>query len=222
MQLTATTFTTLDGVMQGPGGPDEDRSGGFAHGGWVVPFFDDGVGRIVADIFTRTEAVLFGRTTYDMMAAYWPQVTDPGDIVARTLNVVPKHVVTSKPQTLAPWTEVVPIDGDVVARVRALKQREGGELQVHGSHVLLQTLLRERLVDQLHVLVFPVVVGAGKRLFASDDLAFSLTAEHNEMTASGVVYTRYVPGGEVGREEFVVEGGKEVIKRHGSVRESPR
>jgi dihydrofolate reductase len=212
MELTATTFITLDGVMQGPGGPDEDRAGGFEHGGWAVPFFDEDVGRVISDIFTRTEAVLFGRTTYDMMAAYWPQVTDPGDVVARKLNTVPKHVVTSRPQTLASWTAVEPIEGDVVARVRALKQRAGGELQVHGSHQLLQTLLRERLVDELHVLCFPVVVGAGKRLFADDAPAMSLRAEHSEMSRSGVVYTRYVPGGDITRQSFVVEDGKEVVR----------
>ncbi|WAC67166.1 dihydrofolate reductase family protein [Agrococcus sp. SL85] len=171
MRLVAHEFMTLDGVMQGPGGSEEDTSGGFRHGGWVAPAFDDTVGEVVTGWFARTDALLFGRTTYDMMAAYWPLVTDPDDPVAQRLNTAPKHVVsTTLDPAEAPWQGTASvIADDVVARIRALKDGGEGELQVHGSWQLLQTLIDERLLDELRLIVFPVVVGRGKRLF--DDVA---------------------------------------------------
>ena len=171
MRLIAHEFMTLDGVMQGPGGAEEDTSGGFRYGGWVAPAFDETVGEAVTGWFATTDALLFGRVTYGMMADYWPQVTDPDDPVAQRLNTAPKHVVstTLRPED-ATWggTESV-IGDDVVERIRALKEGGDGELQVHGSWQLLQTLIAAGLLDELRLIVFPTVVGPGKRLF--DDVA---------------------------------------------------
>ncbi len=167
MRLVAHEFMTLDGVMQGPGRRDEDTEGGFRWGGWVAPSFDEAVGEVVSGWFERTDALLFGRRTYDMMAGYWPQVTDDGDPVAQRLSTAPKHVVsTTLRLDEAPWavTESVIAD-DVPERIRALKSTGDGELQVHGSWRLLQTLIAEHLLDELRLIVFPVIVGEGKRVF---------------------------------------------------------
>lgn len=167
MRLVAHEFMTLDGVMQGPGGPDEDTSGGFRWGGWGATIFDDVVAETVDGWFQKTDALLFGRTTYDMMAAYWPQVTDPDDHVATRLNSMPKHVVsgTLSPRD-APWEHTTSVfSTDVAQRIRDLKQSGEGELQVHGSWQLLQTLLAESLIDELRLIVVPKVIGSGKRVF---------------------------------------------------------
>src|SRR5699024_5701021 len=161
MKLTVHTFVTLDGVMQSPGAPQEDTTGGFDRGGWTVPYVDEDFGRIVTDWFTRTTELLYGRRTYDVMAAHWPQVTDPDDVVATTLNARPKHVVSTT-LTNPTWHNTVSlVRDDVVATVRALKERAGEELQVHGSWQLVQTLHRAGLVDEYRVIEFPVVVGGG-------------------------------------------------------------
>ena len=167
MRLVAHEFMTLDGVMQGPGGAEEDTSGGFRWGGWGATIFDDVVAETVEGWFRSTEALLFGRTTYDMMAAYWPQVTDPGDAVAARLNAAPKHVVsTTMRQADAPWQHTASvIADDVTERIRALTQAGEGELQVHGSWQLLQTLHAARLLDELRLIVVPTVIGEGKRVF---------------------------------------------------------
>ncbi|WP_306233749.1 dihydrofolate reductase family protein [Agrococcus beijingensis] len=167
MRLVAHEFMTLDGVMQGPGGAEEDTSGGFRWGGWGATIFDDVVAETVDGWFKKTDALLFGRTTYDMMADYWPQVTDPDDLVAARLNAMPKHVVSG---TLsagdAPWEHTASVfSTDVPQRIRDLKAAGEGELQVHGSWQLLQTLLAESLIDELRLIVVPKVIGSGKRVF---------------------------------------------------------
>ncbi|MCH1881834.1 dihydrofolate reductase family protein [Agrococcus sp. ARC_14] len=168
MRLVAHEFMTLDGVMQGPGGAEEDTTGGFRWGGWGATIFDDVVAETVDGWFQHTDALLFGRTTYDMMAAYWPQVTDPDDTVAARLNAAPKHVVTTTLDPAdGPWASTTSvIADDVPARIRRLKQQGDGELQVHGSSRLLQTLIAERLLDELRLIVVPTVIGSGKRVFA--------------------------------------------------------
>ena len=133
MKLTLTTFVTLDGVMQAPGGVDEDPSGGFKFGGWLVPFGDADMGRIITGIFEQADAILFGRRTYDMMYAYWPQVTDPTNVVAKALNTLPKYVATRHAATLT-WQNSHALHGDYAEAIRALKAQPGRELQVHGSH----------------------------------------------------------------------------------------
>ena len=139
MKLTLNTFLSLDGVMQGPGGPDEDRTGGFDRGGWVVPFVDEDFGAVVSGWFAQTDEVLLGRTTYDMMQTFWSQVTDPDDLVATVLNTRPKHIVSTTLRDPS-WHNSSVIAGDVVAAVEQLKARPGGELQVHGSCGLAHTL----------------------------------------------------------------------------------
>jgi dihydrofolate reductase len=166
MLLSVHTFVSLDGVMQGPGAPEEDPSNGFDRGGWVVPFAD-GLGGIVDDDwFAHADAILLGRTTYQLMEPYWSKITDPNDPVATALNGLPKYVVstTLTPQT-ATWASTEVIADDVVGRVTKLKQAPGRELQVHGSWQLAQTLHQAGLVDIYRLLVFPIVIGAGKRLF---------------------------------------------------------
>lgn len=210
MKLTVTAFTSLDGVMQGPGGPDEDASNGFDLGGWVVPFVDEGFGTIVTDIFSRVDEILLGRTTYDMMHGFWPQITDPDDPVARALNTLPKHVATHRPDSLE-WENSHPIVGDVVEAVSELKTKPGRELQVHGSHGLVQTLLEAGLVDELSLLTFPVVLGRGKRLFGDGAVSTSMRLDSGLITDAGVVFARYQPSGPVVQQGLAVEDGREVV-----------
>ncbi|MBZ2197017.1 dihydrofolate reductase family protein [Ruania sp. N2-46] len=218
MRLTVHEFVTMDGVMQGPGGPDEDTSGGFAQGGWMVPFGDEDFGSIVDTWFAATGAFLLGRTTYDMMQEYWSRITDPGNAVAVALNTLRKHVVTSA-GTTARWanTDVIPAGSDaaVVEAVRALKAGPGrGELQVHGSHRLARTLHVAGLVDTYRLISFPVLVGAGKRLFEPGDDPAAFTVLETRITSTGGVYqvlerSTAAPA----RAEYVVgEDGKESVR----------
>ncbi len=208
MELTVTTFVTLDGVMQGPGGPDEDRTGGFAYGGWVVPHFDEQVGAHIDAWFRRADEFLLGRSTYRMMYEYWSTVTDPDDIVAAKLNGLPKHVAT-RTLTELEWGNATVIQGDVVEAVRALKDRPGGELQVHGSAGLIQDLLRAGLVDELRVVTFPVTVGSGKRLFEEGVPATTFELTSVTGTPSGVTVATYRPIGPITLGEYVVQDGRE-------------
>jgi dihydrofolate reductase len=166
MLLSVNTFVSLDGVMQGPGAPEEDQSNGFDRGGWVVPFVDHLGGVVDDDWFAHADAILLGRTTYQLMQPYWSTITDSDDPVAAALNGLPKYVVstTLTPET-ATWATTEVISHDVTDRVAKLKQAPGRELQVHGSWQLAQTLHQAGLVDIYRLLVFPVVIGAGKRLF---------------------------------------------------------
>jgi len=195
MRLTATTFVTLDGVMQAPGGPDEDRSGGFEHGGWSVPYADEEFGRHVVTWFEQADAFLLGRRTYEIFAGYWPKMTDPADPIASRLNGLPKYVA-SRTLASADWEGATLIEGDVVAAVRRLKEQPGRELQVHGSGELLQTLMEADLVDEHRLFLYPVLTGRGRRLFREAGPARSLKLETSEVSPSGVivsVYTRKGP-----------------------------
>lgn len=194
MRLTVTTFITLDGVVQGPGAPQEDTSGGFEHGGWVVPHIDDDFGAVIDGIFSKVDAFLFGRTTYDLFASYWPKVTDEQDPVAGPLNKLPKHVVTSRPLTTG-WDGTYVVSGDVATEVARLKEQPGDELQVHGSGRLAQALLAHGLVDQYNLLVFPVVLGSGKRLFDNVVAPAGLRLTGTRTTGSGIAVSTYEPTG---------------------------
>jgi dihydrofolate reductase len=198
MQLTVTTFLSVDGVYQGPGGPDEDRSGGFVRGGWLVPHFDEETGHFMDEVFERVDAFLLGRRTYDIFAASWPDATDPDALVASRLNTLPKYVASSTLKDPT-WANTTVLDGDLRTAVRQLKARDGRELQVHGSGRLVQWLLAEDLVDRLNLLVFPVVVGAGRRLFAESGVATGLALDESRTTPSGVTISVYRP---IGRPEF--------------------
>jgi len=198
MQLTITTFISVDGVMQGPGGPDEDRSDGFDRGGWLVPHFDEATGLFMNEAFDKADAFLLGRRTYEIFAAYWPKVTDPDDPVAGRLNTLPKYVVSTRLGS-ASWHNSTIVKGDIPAEVARLKELPGRELQVHGSGILAQTLLENDLVDEWRLLVFPVIVGAGRRLFPDDGVATGLRLVDSRMTGSGVAIHVYQP---TGRPEF--------------------
>ena len=188
-ELTLTTFLTLDGVMQAPGGPGEDPSGGFTHEGWVVPHVDDVFGMTMSEIFTQADAFLLGRTTYDIFAAYWPKVTDPNDLVARKLNGLPKFVA-SRTRTTFDWSGTSHIP-DVVRGVAELKQRFARDVQVHGSCGLAQTLIANDLIDEYRLLTFPVLLGSGKCLFGSGTAPSTLSLVRSITTSKGVVISVY-------------------------------
>jgi len=196
MRLTVTTFVTLDGVVQGPGAPHEDTSGGFTRGGWVVPYVMDDAdfGAIIEEVFGKADAFLLGRTTYDLFSSYWPLVTDEQDPVAGPLNKLPKHVVTSRPLT-GDWAGTSVVSGDVPAAVARLKEEPGDELQVHGSGLLTQALLAHGLVDEYRLIVFPVVLGEGKRLFADVREPVKMRLTGTRTTGSGLALCTYETAG---------------------------
>jgi dihydrofolate reductase len=199
VKLTLHTFLTVDGVMQGPGGADEDTSGGFERGGWVVPYFDEAFGEIVAGWFEAADAILLGRTTYTMMYEYWSQVDDPDDIVATKLNGLPKFIASSTLRD-PDWHDSTVLSGYVVEEVTRLKQRPGRELQIHGSCGLARTLHAAGLIDEYRLLVFPVCVGEGKRLFTDGAPATGFTLVDSRVTGAGAVYSVLRPAPfEVGR-----------------------
>ena len=177
--------------------------------GLLVPFGDADMGRIITGIFEQADAILFGRRTYDMMYAYWPQVTDPTNVVAKALNTLPKYVATRHAATLT-WQNSHALHGDYAEAIRALKAQPGRELQVHGSHGLIQLLLREGLVDQFNIWTYPVLVGAGKHLFGSPEVSATLRLMSSEQTSTGVIVSRYVPVGPLkANQSFAVKDGKE-------------
>ena len=192
MKLTATMMLSLDGVYQGPGGPDEDRRGGFERGGWVAPLFDEEGGRFVTSVFERADALLLGRRTWEIFEAYWPH-HDEGDPVSHGINVLPKYVPSSTLKDPG-WNTHV-IAGDVEAAVRELKAMPGRELQVHGSGGLLRWLLERDLVDELIVELFPVVVGDGLRLLPGHGQTHALSLVESRSTPSGVTLLTYRPTG---------------------------
>jgi dihydrofolate reductase len=185
MKLTLTQFVTLDGVYQGPGGPNEDTSGDFRHGGWLVPFFDEALGKYMEAVFGEVDAFVLGRKTYEIFAASWPKATDPDDPIASRLNTLPKYVA-SRTLTTADWQNSTVLDGDVAAEVAKLKDQPGRELQMHGSGALAQTLFDAGLIDTIRLIVFPVVLGSGKRLFAEGRTPSSFRLADVTTTPSGV------------------------------------
>ena len=211
-KIVAGTFITLDGVLQAPGGPDEDRDGGFQHGGWLVPHVDDRFVEIMTDWTEKAGAFLLGRRTYEIFAASWPNATDPNDSVATALNQRPKYVASRTLDHLA-WHNSSVLKGEVVEAVRKLKAEDGGEIQVHGSGHLLQTLLKHDLVDTLRIWQFPVVVGTGKRLFGEGARPGTFKLVETQTTGPGAVLHVYERAGdlrygivEVGEETVVFDG----------------
>ncbi|HEX2057736.1 MAG TPA: dihydrofolate reductase family protein [Actinomycetota bacterium] len=200
-KLIVNTFLTLDGVMQAPGGPEEDREGGFAHGGWSVNYWDDGMGRVMDEIMGKPFDLVLGRKTYEIFASYWPRVShDP----AKALNDATKNVA-SRTLTSVEWQNSRLIEGDAVEAVRKLKDEDGPELQVHGSANLLQTLIPSGLIDEYHVWTFPVVVGPGKRLFDRGTMPAALELVESVTSTTGVVAATYVPAGELVTGSFALE-----------------
>jgi dihydrofolate reductase len=194
-KLMAMTFVSADGVMQAPGGPEEDPDGGFEHGGWAVPFFDQAVIDGIGGIAARCGALLLGRRTYEIFAATWP-LARPDDPIGARLNAMPKYVASRTLDTVS-WTNSTLLTGEVAAAVRALKSSDGEDIQVHGSAGLLQTLLAEDLVDEFATFTFPVIVGGGKRLFGPDAAAGTLRLTATTPFATGVVANTYVRTGKL-------------------------
>ena len=197
-RITSNTFVTLDGVMQGPGGPDEDRDGGFTHGGWSVGYFDEGVGNAVDQWMNKISPngdLLLGRKTYEIFASYWPseQIDEADREIANPLNDATKYVVSESLSSLS-WGPNVLINGDVVGRLTEIKSGDGPDLQVHGSSVLLQTLLKHGLIDFMQVIIMPCVLGTGKKLFGEGIAPTGMKVVEIETTPAGVVIARYEPG----------------------------
>jgi dihydrofolate reductase len=200
--LTVNTFLTLDGVMQAPGGPEEDPSGGFAFGGWSVNYWDDQMGQIMGDVMGVPFDLVLGRKTYEIFAAHWPHAGDqPG---AKELNDATKYVASRTLRSLD-WANSILIEGDVNEGVTTLKQQDGPELQVHGSANLIQTLLRGNLIDEFRLWTFPVIVGPGKRLFADGTIPKGLKLVDSKVSTTGVVIATYEPAGEIVTGSFALE-----------------
>jgi dihydrofolate reductase len=203
MKLTVQTFLTLDGVMQAPGGPEEDPSDGFTHGGWQAPFTDAAVGAFISELNSHASAFLFGRRTFEIFRGFWPDQTDPANAIASAINSSPKYVVSS---SLSPadamWRGEHPdtahlVTGDVVAAVQALKDGPGDELQIWGSSNLLQTLLQHELVDRFRLMTYPLVLGSGRRLFHAGALPATMRPVSLTTTDLGIVIGTYEPAGPV-------------------------
>jgi dihydrofolate reductase len=206
-RLIVGAFTSLDGVVQAPGEPDEDRDGGFPHGGWLVPYFDEKFGQAMTEWTKRAGAFLLGRRTYEIFAGSWPNATDPADEAAAALNTRPKFVASRTLRQLS-WNNAHLLEGDVAVEVARLKEQGGGEIQVHGSGHLLQTLLRHDLVDTLRIWQFPVVLGTGKRLFGEGAVPLAFRLVESQQTVTGAVFHVYERAGTLRYGE--VEVGQEI------------
>jgi len=193
-KIVVNAFLTLDGVMQAPGGPDEDRDGGFSHGGWQAPYVDEVMGRLVAEGIADADGFLLGRKTYDIFAGYWPKVTQPEDPIAAALNSRPKYVVSRTLERVT-WNNSSLIKGDVIAGIRTLRQQPGRTVHTWGSTELLQALLANDLVDEYRLFVFPVVLGSGKRLFGRGTAPAALQPLESVTTGKGATYHRLARGG---------------------------
>jgi dihydrofolate reductase len=201
-KLIVSTFLTLDGVMQAPGGPGEDDSDGFKHGGWSVNYWDDRMGQIMGEATSKPFAMVLGRKTYDIMAAFWP--TAPEEAGGKVFNDATKYVASRGRPTLD-WSNSVLIEGDAADGLAALKQEDGPELQVHGSANLIQTLLRQNLGDEYRLWVFPLVIGSGKRLFSDGTVPAGLRLVDSKTSTTGVAINTYEPAGEIVTGSFALD-----------------
>jgi len=203
-KLIVLTFITLDGVMQAPGGPEEDPTGGFKHGGWVAGYFDDFLGKVMVEQMSKPFDLLLGRKTYEIFAAHWPYVQTNEDPIAAGINNA-KKFVASKTLTKLDWSNSELIKGDVAKEVKKLKEQDGPEIQVHGSGNLIQTLLKHDLVDKLWLKTFPITLGRGKRLFAEGTIPAGFKLLESQIAPSGVIVAAYVRAGEVKTGSFALE-----------------
>ena len=203
-KLIVLSFITLDGVMQAPGGPEEDPSGGFKHGGWVFGYFDDFLGSVMVRQMSKPFDLLLGRKTYEIFAAYWPYVkTNDDPIAAGLINA--KKYVASKTLINPDWSNSEIIKGDVPTEVRKLKEQEGADIHVHGSGNLIQTLLKHDLVDELWLKIFPITLGRGKRLFAEGTMPVGFKLLESQVSPGGVIVAAYARAGEVKTGSFALE-----------------
>ena len=203
-KIIAAAFTSLDGVMQAPGGPEEDPTGGFRLGGWGAPHFDEKMGEIVDEMFSKPFDLLLGRKTYDIFAAHWPYV-DKDDPIGPLFDRITKFVATRNPDFKPGWQNSRTLGPDAVAALKKLKQEDGPDLLTQGSTDFLKTLLANGLVDEFNVSLFPVILGKGKRLFGDEDQPMGLKLVSVQSSPSGIVVTKYVPDGEVKTGSFEFE-----------------
>jgi dihydrofolate reductase len=192
-KIIAATFVSLDGVMQAPGGPEEDPVGGFKFGGWTFHYFDEVGGAAMEELFSKPFALLLGRRTYDIFAAYWPYQKDP---IADAFNPATKYVATHRPDTLT-WQNTQSLGPDIVATLRRLKQEDGPDLLIQGSGNLIQTLLANGLIDEIRLMIFPLLLGKGKRLFGDDAMPAALRLAKSQTSSSGVIIATYERSGEI-------------------------
>jgi dihydrofolate reductase len=200
-RIVVASFVSLDGVMQAPGGPQEDPTGGFALGGWVAPHFDAAIGSVMGEIFSRPFDLLLGRKTYDIFAAHWPYVTDPNDPIAGLFNQITKYVASRTEPTLS-WQNSQWLGPDTIASLQRLKTEDGPDLLVQGSSELLQALWQHGLVDEFSVLIFPLLLGRGKRLFGDGAVPAGLTLVKAKTYPTGVIVATYLPDGAVETGDF--------------------
>jgi dihydrofolate reductase len=216
-KLVVNTFVSLDGIMQAPGGPEEDPTGGFEHGGWSVSFWDDRMMQSMSEFMGKPFDLVLGRKTYEIFAAHWPHTDAPG---AAELNRATKHVASATLDTLE-WENSHLLEGDVGEAVARLKREDGPELQVHGSSNLIQTLLRHGLIDQFRVWIFPVVLGTGKRLFGEGAPPAALKLVDSRVSSTGVMMTTFEPAGELQTGSFALEEPTEAeLRRREAMREA--
>lgn len=192
-KIIVLSFITLDGVMQAPGGPKEDTSGGFDYGGWSFPYFDEFMGKVMGEQMAKPFDLLLGRKTYDIFAAYWP---NQKEAFADGINNATKYVASHNPMKLE-WKKSLLLTGDVIGQIKKIKQEKGPDLQVHGSGELIQTLLKNGLVDELWLKIFPITLGKGKRLFAEGSVPAAFTLFESKVSPSGVIVASYRRSGEV-------------------------
>ena len=203
-KIVVLSFITLDGVMQAPGGPEEDPTGGFKHGGWTFGYFDDFLGKVMGEQMGKPFDLLLGRKTYEIFAAYWPFVKDgPDRAIAARINKAKKYVA-SKTLRKLDWSNSELLKGDVPKEIRKLKEQDGPDIQVHGSGNLIQTLLKHDLVDEFWLKTFPVTLGRGKRLFADGTIPAGLKLLESQISPSGVILAQYARAGEVKTGSFAL------------------
>ena len=198
-KLIVLSFVTLDGVMQAPGGPNEDTSGGFKHGGWTVGYWDDTIGKVMGTQMEEPFDLLLGRKTYEIFAAYWPHAKN--ELLADKLDEAKKYVVSTTLSKLK-WNNSILITGDAVDEIKKLKKQDGPEIQVHGSSNLIQTLLKNDLVDEFRLKIFPVTIGTGKRLFGDGTMPASFKLLESKISTTGVIVASYVRDGEIKTGSF--------------------
>ena len=200
-KIIVLTFITIDGVMQAPGGPQEDTSGNFTYGGWAVPYFDEFLGQVMGEQMDKPFDLLLGRKTYEIFASYWPKQDPTSDLGAANLNNATKYVA-SHSDIRTEWKNSTLLQGDIVEEIKKLKAQEGLDIQVHGSSNLIQTLLKNDLVDEFWLKVFPINLGNGKRLFGDGTIPAAFTLTHSKISPSGVIIANYKRAGEVKTGSF--------------------
>jgi dihydrofolate reductase len=203
-RIIPATLVSLDGVMQAPGGPEEDPTGGFKFGGWTAPHFDEALGAAMGEIFDKPFDLLLGRKTYDIFAAHWPYV-GADDPIAASFNKIAKYVATRTPDRSLTWNNSRTLGPDIVASLKALKREDGPDLLIQGSSDLIQTLLANGLIDEFNLLIFPLVLGKGKKLFGPGAQPSSLRLISSKTYPTGVIVAKYEPAGAVQTGSFALE-----------------